>query len=213
MILYNQNKKTVFFDFESSICINHGNTSNIYKIDDYILKKYYVYASDAFKLDIEILEILNQINSENMIKIYDLLYEDIDLSELSGYTAKYYEDKKINIFDKDLDYVLDNMNNIEKLFDELSKNIIRVKDLKYKNTILMDDKIILIDPDAYKKVNYSESSLRKINKKRLLSLFKNIYLCCLSKKDGCKKIYDLFDIKVDESTNITYELSKKMKKH
>lgn len=148
-----------------------------------------------------------------MIKIYDLLYEDIDLSELSGYTAKYYEDKKINIFDKDLDYVLDNMNNIEKLFDELSKNIIRVKDLKYKNTILMDDKIILIDPDAYKKVNYSESSLRIINKKELLSLFKNIYICCLSKKDSCKKIYDLFDIKVDKSTNITYELSKKMKKH
>ena len=52
-----------------------------------------------------------------------------------------------------------------------------------------------------------------LSKNFIFSLFKNIYLCCLSKKDGCKKIYDLFDIKVDESTNITYELSKKMKKH
>lgn len=212
MKFYNQDKKIKLFNFKEMSCINYGNTANIYKIDNNIFKKYYLYTNSNFRIDLEIFKILKQINSNNMIKIYELLYDDINLLETSGYLAKYYENKRINIFDKDLDYVLDNINYIEKLFDELSKNIIMVHDVKYKNTILTDENIILIDPDAYKKVVYSYESLKVINQKELISLLKNIYLCCLSKKEDCKKIYDLFDIEVNNSTNVTYELSKRLKR-
>ena len=50
-----------------------------------------------------------------------IISEDNDLLQISGYIAKYYTKEKINIFDKEVDYTLENMNHIEKLFEELTK--------------------------------------------------------------------------------------------
>ena len=74
------------------------------------------------------------------------------------------------------------------------------------------DKIILIDPDAYKIVNYEKERLKIANKKELMKLFKSIYLHFVKNGSDCKNIYDLFYIKVNEKTNVTYEISKKLTK-
>ena len=52
-----------------------------------------------------------------MTEIYELLYADENLEEVGGYISKYYERNLINILNQDIDYILDNMNDIEKLFD------------------------------------------------------------------------------------------------
>ena len=209
---YSHKGQIRYYNFNELKCFDYGNTANIYKIEENIFKKYYTYTSDKYRLDKETFDILNYIKSKNMTEIYELLYADENLEEVGGYISKYYERNLINILNQDIDYILDNMNDIEKLFDELSKHMIRVDDVKYKNTILTKDKIILIDPDSYKKVIYSEESLKKINRKALLDLFKSIYLNFLPKNENCIKIFDLFDINIDDKTNITYEFSKKLLK-
>ncbi len=209
---YSHKGKIRYYNFNELKCFDYGNTANIYKIGENIFKKYYAYTSDKYRLDKDTFDILNYIKSKNMTEIYELLYDDENLEEVGGYISKYYERNLINILNQDIDYILDNMNDIEKLFDELSKYLIRVDDVKYKNTILTKDKIILIDPDSYKKVIYSEESLKKINKKALLDLFESIYLNFLPKNESCIKIFDLFDINIDDKTNITYEFSKKLLK-
>ena len=212
MQLYTTDKLIKILNFEELLCIGYRGTANIYKIGDSIYKKYFAYTSDKYKLDNDVFVVLEQFASENMIKILDPLYEDDDLLQISGYIAKYYTKEKINIFDKEVDYTLENMNHIEKLFDELTENKIKVNDVKYENTILTKDKIILIDPDAYKIVNYEKERLKIANKKELMKLFKSIYLHFVKNGSDCKNIYDLFDIKVNEKTNVTYEISKRLAK-
>lgn len=148
---YSHKGQIRYYNFNELKCFDYGNTANIYKIEENIFKKYYTYTSDKYRLDKETFDILNYIKSKNMTEIYELLYADENLEEVGGYISKYYERNLINILNQDIDYILDNMNDIEKLFDELSKHMIRVDDVKYKNTILTKDKIILIDPDSYKK--------------------------------------------------------------
>ena len=212
MKLYTQNKSIKVLDFEKLLCIGYGNTANIYKIDDYIYKRYFSYTSDKYKLDSDVFTVLKQLKSENMITIDELLYEDENLEEINGYIAKYYLKKIIDIFDKKSDYVLENMNQIEKLFDELSKNGIRVNDVKYDNTILTENKIILIDPDAYKKVICNREKLKIYNKKELMKLFKSIYLHSKKSPYDSKELYELFNIELNEKTNVTFELSKRLTK-
>ena len=212
MKIYTQNKSIKVLDFEKLLCIGYGNTANIYKMDDYIYKRYFSYTSDKYKLDSDVFTVLKQLKSENMMKIYELLYEDENLGEISGYIAKYYLKKIIDIFEKKSDYALENMNQIEKLFDELSENEIRVNDVKYNNTILTENKIILIDPDAYKKVICNKEKLKIYNKMELIKLFKSIYSHSKKSPYDIKETYELFNIELNEKTNVTFELSKKLTK-
>ena len=176
-------------------------------------------------------DILKTINSEHLMKIYEIYSKTNILKLLSSkivktqftvdaYTAKYYRDDDIDVLTTTKDYLLDNFRELEELFTMFTTNGIKPGDLKRDNTVLNSKGIILIDPDSFSISTDSNNDLVIKNKKALLSLFKGLLLNCALYKEDCEQSIqfidrkiniDLTDFEINESTEITAELSKKLK--
>lgn len=90
-------------------------------------------------------------------------------------------------------------------------------DVKRDNTIMSKNSIIIIDPDLFYITETSKDFLSELNKRKLLNLFENILIkSVINEPDYVKYkafIENKFDsIEVTDKTDITYEISKKLKK-
>ena len=135
---------------------------------------------------------------------------------VDAYTAKYYDEKEINPLYETVDYLLDNFHELEKLFDLFTSNSIIVDDTKRENTIITKERIILIDPDSFYISTKVKEKIAFNNKTHLLILFKSIWTHSMpnieNQREALRDFYTkISDIPIDSTTNITYELSKKLK--
>ena len=134
---------------------------------------------------------------------------------VDAYTAEYYSDDSVNVLYESIDYILDNFNELEKLFDIFTDNLIITDDVKRKNSILSHSGIIIIDPDTFYTSSFPKQDIAVINKKELLTLFRSVCTSSIGKienhDDILKKIVlDLTNIDIGSKTDITYEISKKL---
>lgn len=134
-----------------------------FKKDDKVLKLYFKDTLSEHRLDYEVFELLNELNSDHFIKIYELYtnlksYLQYRFREYEfytqGYLAQYYKSDDINILTMEKEYILENMYEIEKVVKEFTKEYIEVKDLSTSNTIFTKDRMIIIDPDCFKREYY-----------------------------------------------------------
>lgn len=212
MFYYNEDGEKIV-DSEKLECMNTcGATSNIYRLSKTkILKTYLEPVSNTNRIDKNLFEILQNINSEYMVKIYELLKNNPSNELIDGYIAKYYKPYSIDILTDDVNYILDNIRYIEILFDCLAGYGIRVDDVKPDNSILQKNKIILIDPDSYEFVNCSLDSIKKMNKKTLHKFICSLFIKkMIINRIPVNKI-QMLKMEIESDSEVSYQLSKKFK--
>lgn len=225
MAYYNRNHKRL--KLNGMKYLNYGGCAKILYNKDIIFKEYYSETAPSCKLSPKMFDMLKQINNPHFIELFDI-YSDFDFIELvknkmellpfivDAYTAKYYPDNSVNALYEQKDYILDNFRELEILFDIFSQNKICTDDIKKSNTIISKTGIIIIDPDLFYTSESSKESISTLNKKNLLDLFKSICMNSATNELNYVKLKtftdnELANIIVTENTDITYEISKKLK--
>lgn len=225
MIYRDSNYKKLNINENDLQYIARGSCAKVYLYNDIIFKKYNEDIPYFYRMDLKLFEILKQIKNPHFIELYNIytrnisFYEymktkkDIRYFDTLAYTAKYYPDDKVNILFESKDYLLENLYELEKLFNTFSNLGICVNDTKYSNTILNREKIVLIDPDLYYFDN-TEEDLKKKNRILLSTLIKNI-LINSSPDDEIlnnftKKIAEFTDFDFDSKTELSLQLSRKL---
>ena len=94
--------------------------------------------------------------------------------------------------------------------------MICTEDIKRDNAIIGKTGIIIIDPDLFYTTEASKDFVSALNKKKLLNLFRSIFMSSVANEPNYGKLItfidtELVNIEVTENTDITYEISKKLK--
>ncbi len=206
-----------------------GGCANIFFDQKIILKEYYPSTPPSQRLSTKMFDLLKEIDHPHLVKLLEI-YHYCDLEQLvksmlgimpfiaDAYTAKFYSEDKENILHRHKDYLLDNLRELELLFQLFTINQICTNDVKRANTILTEESIVIIDPDLFLFSQDSQKELSILNKKNLLYLLKDI--CLKSLKGVSLRDYqkisaflsnELATTFVDEDTDISYEMSKRLK--
>ena len=115
-------------------------------------------------------------------------------------------------------YLLENIEKLEKLFETFSNYKICVEDVKRRNTVINRNEIIIIDPDLFYifNENASKDFMSLVNKRKLLELVRSIMVNSesgevdyLTFENGINM--EILDFKVSDETNITNEVAPKLK--
>lgn len=135
---------------------------------------------------------------------------------VDAYTAKYYPDNSVNALLENKDYLLDNFKELEILFKIFSENMICTADIKKDNTVIGKDGIVIIDPDLFYTMEFGKELISTLNKKNLLYLFRSIFINSLKGKPNYDRMVtyidsELVNIKVTDTTDVTQEISKKLR--
>lgn len=231
MSYYNRNRKELNLENHEREYLNHGNCANVFRYGNIILKEYYPGTSYFFRLKPKVFDILKNINNRHFIELFDI-YKDMDSLDLfiyrikkssfitDAYTAKYYPEDPINILYEPTDYILDNFRELEILFKIFTNNKILTSDVKRDNTIMTNDNIIIIDPDLFFHSSDPQYYISLKNKISILNLLKSIFTDNIYKANmnssnfllAANYLNDLINIKITEETDITFEISKKLKR-
>lgn len=211
--------------------IDKGTCGEIYKYGDMILKKYFLSTEHFIRIKKDVFDFLKNTDYSCIIKLYNaymktnysgkskLLFRINNYSKftIDAYTAKFYEKFDIDPVFISKEYLLESFYKIESFFNFLSKNKIRVYDIKRGNTIFTESGIVLIDPDLYEFIY--ESSVEKLlirNKLSLNYLFKSLLLEHCSSGNECDRIdrfyADNFNPNtITASTEVTSNITKILK--
>lgn len=177
MIFYDKNGNIHNFDLNSDNKIGAGRNAKVYRIsNDKCLKVMNKDPNNFFSEDI--FEIFKTLSLPSFVKIDTPFYVD---GKIKAYTMEYLEQTDKSILDMPIEYTLDNVNNIYLDLLKLSKYLINAFDLYHKNVILDDDKITVIDYDAYykSKTEYEALSASIWN---LMYTFRRLYETELEKR-------------------------------
>ncbi len=194
--------------------------------DEIILKEYFGFINNSYRIKEKVFDILKSIDDKHLIELYDIYTAKNKIKIFFGkllqcqfkvdcYTAKYYSDNSVNALNEPKEYLLENLFELQKLFNILTENNICTKDVKRSNTIIGKEEIVIIDPDLFYIPNEKEN-VALINQLNLLSLFKSICLASIDTKRDLDSILkylekEVLDFNLTEKTDISYEISKKLK--
>ena len=206
--------------------VGHGGWSTIYRYGDIAFKSYCPDTDTHYKIKPEVFDVLKGIDNRHLIKLYDI-YTTISMFSLfkeraielafnvQAYTAKYYENDSIDILYQPTDYILENFKELEQLFEILTNNRILTVDIHPNNSILQKNNIVIIDPDMFSFSEEDRESLSYMNKINLINLLEKLIVdnrYTLAGRGFYEKVTnDLIDFKISSSTDMTYELSKRLK--
>lgn len=219
--------KKIEIDKENWRYLNRGNWGSLVQKENTVLKEYFSTTPVNYRINLELFHILKTIKNKHFIQLY-AIYSEMNLLELflyklkiknfkiDAYTAKYYPDDSINVLYEHIDYLLDNLSELEKLFSIFTEERIVTKDVRRENMILGKTGIVIIDPDIFYKSTASKEWISLQNKKELLSAIQNVCNESLQSHPRFKELYSkiytaLTDVKVEETTDITYKIYQKLK--
>ena len=225
MAYYNRNYEKL--KLKDMKYLNCGECAKILHNEKIILKEYFSDTVHYYRLNEKMFDILKEINNPHFIELFDI-YTDFSFTELlknkigimpfsiDAYTAKYYQDNSVNVLLESKDYILENFKELEALFNIFSKNMVCTDDIKKDNTVIGKDGIVIIDPDLFYTINSPIDFISLLNKKNLLNLFRSIITNSIIVKQNYGKFIafidtELVNIEVTNNTNITDEISKKLK--
>ena len=225
MSYYNRNHKKL--KLGAMEYLNSGDCAKILHNKDTIFKEYYFDTVLNFRLNEKMFDILKNISNPHFIELFDI-YSDFYFIELlenkigilpfivDAYTAKYYSDNSVNVLLEHKDYILDNFRELEALFRLFSENKICTDDIKRENTVIGKDGIVIIDPDLFYTSESSKEFISTLNKNKLLHLFRSIFINSVENGPNYGKNItfidnELVNFEVTDNTDITHEISKKLK--
>ena len=213
-----ENQRFKFNNNDMHLLNNHGNCGYIYTDGNIIFKIYKKDLPEKYKIFPTVFDELKKINNPHFIELQTLYTNKKIFSKfrVDAYTAKYYPEDSTNILYRRTEYLLDNFYEIELLFNTLTNNHILTDDVRRVNTILGNNTIVIVDPDQFLVTVDSLKYISKSNKKKLLFLFRSILIDAISKINNTadKRFImerDLFNFELNNDTNITSELSKRIK--
>lgn len=151
----------------------NGGCAAIYKKHD-ILKIYYSFIPDNYRITEEVFNALKDINETNFIKLKDYYIDD---NRFIAYTSKYIKhEDNYSILEMDKELVKYNLIKLKKLILLISKLNIIIDDVNYRNYLLSNDELVLIDPDCYRVNDFMpEEELENFNYRKFLESIKDIY--------------------------------------
>lgn len=224
MVYYDRSLKKI--NINDTEYLNCGECAKIFYNKDIVFKEYFSDAPLDCRLTPKRFDILKDVNNSHFIKLLNI-YSSMNLFELleykvkvldfitDAYTTKYYDDDKVDALYVQTDYIMDNLRELELLFDDFTDNGIVTDDIKRKNAILSPKGIVIIDPDSFYMSTEPTDLISIKNKLNLLDLIRSICVDSMIEKsiidDRLSKIMELVDIKVDRTTDVTHEVSKKLK--
>ncbi len=214
------NRKIIIDDSILSNYINSGEYGDIYRYNENQCIK--IYKNKEFKvnyfLSTYLFNYLKEIESENLVAIDELLYEDNkNRFQADAYIMEYYKAIYQNILLILSDYLIENIENLLILSKELSKRYIILDDLKKDNTIFTKEKIVLIDNEHYiLNRNISQREIFHTNNSNISCLFNQLLLKELRKyyNSQTSAIYTdkLFPV-TTRSTTIVNTLTKRLNRY
>lgn len=227
MAYIDEKGKKFKYDYKDLKHLDQGDCANIFYDNKIIFKIYDEDLPLKYKIQPDIFNVLKEINNPHFIKLYDL-YMHVNLLErflylihsinfmVDCYTAKYYKKEKLDPMFMDKEYLLNSLYEIEKIFNELAINKIKVSDIKKNNTVYTNDSIVIIDPDFFRFSTESQEDIKKWNKRNIITLFESILLSpseiTLDERDKLRKWYidNPLIRKVYNANNATDEIAKKL---
>ena len=214
------NRKIIIDDSILSNYINSGEYGDIYRYNENQCIK--IYKNKEFKvnyfLTTYLFNYLKEIESENLVAIDELLYENNkNRFQADAYIMEYYKAIYQNILLIPSDYLIENIENLLILSKELSKRYIILDDLKKDNTIFTKEKIVLIDNEHYiLNRNISQREIFHTNNSNISCLFNQLLLKELRKyyNSQTSAIYTdkLFPV-TTRSTTIVNTLTKRLNRY
>ena len=222
MNYYDRDKNKIKFNTINMKCIGKGTCGKVYKHNNNAVKIYYNDTAEFLRLKPERFDLFKSITNPHFIKLKNIYRKNpspFDKNKefvTAAYETAYYQEDKTSIIEKPMDYLLDNLSELEILLTYFTSEHILTDDLKYCNTILCKNDIVLIDPDNYRIYKDSLRYIALRNKENLLNLTNSILYNSL--KDYDKNLLkdinvQLIKFNVHESTNVTYQVSKVLKKY
>ncbi len=226
MTYYDKDKSRIKINTKKMEYINSGSCGNVYKDNDIAFKIYTKCAPKAGKLKLDRFNFLVNIDNPHFIKLINIYTKSIFKYSLKkefktdAYSYKYCIADETNLLEKNVDYLVNNLYELEKLFIFFSNNHILTDDIRYHNVVLGKEYITIIDPDSFMYITDSKNYLSIRNKENLKSLLASLFFFELSDNNYCTKdkgmriIYsDLLNFKVSKDTEITDIVSKKLTKY
>lgn len=172
-----------------------------------IFKKYNELANKC--IDYHLFEALKQIENPHFVKLVERYYsifnnpenivENPSAYKIAGYEKEYIREKKINVLKKEKNYLLQNIFELQELFDIFSQKGIHVL-FKYPGDIKINSNGIMINnPDNFSLVNekkskYSLEQLSQHNKYELIRLLHIVF------SDGYSQLSSKLDFTLYKNT-------------
>lgn len=225
MAIYTRTLSKIDIDFRKLRRINEDMVTNayLYQYRDMIIKRYW--ALTEYSICEQVFDVLCKIDSDNFIKLYELFtiisdeeYEQIYKLYLSGkryftkdgYTAKYYEGCSLNPILESSNYLIDNIERIRELVNTFSNAHIMMQDTGFKNVIIQEKNIVIIDPDYYRISNAKISKIREHNYKEILILIRTIFEYYSNNRSNVDRYFD--KLQECDSKDALDEIEKSLKR-
>lgn len=210
-----------------------GRGANLYLQDNKktIFKKYNELANKW--MNYQLFETLKQIENPHFVELIERYYSVytnpeniVDFpsdSKIAGYTKKYIREKKINILKEKKNYLIQNIFELQELFNIFSQDGIRVS-FKYPGDIKINSNgIVLNNPDNFSLVDVEKSNY-PLEELSLHNQFQLIELLRIAFSDGFSQLFlkldftlykntveDLFSYDLVRSQDIASEVNKKLR--
>ena len=213
MYYYDSSGKLINYNLDMNDYDYCGKSGMVFRLeDDCCLKTYFSYSTENVKMDSDIFTILKKMNHPNVYKLIELYYDVNSKDSVEAYKYRYVESSPIDIINESTEYLLYNLEELEKLVDTFSDLKIWLKDIKKENAVLTDDRIVLIDLDCCKLArNNTHCDINENNKLCLQELFLDLIVKTRNYSDRYEHELNelfLFDINDSLSSCVSKKLVK-----
>ena len=196
MEYYNHEGMLVEYNHHGKKKTFQGCCGKVYAFDDYIFKKYFYSTEDKYRIHYEIFQILNSLCDRHLMEINELLIKkrkyNLKISvednfknrSIDAYIAQYYKSDNSNILERNINFILEMLNEFETLIETISLEQILLVDIQPKNVIVQENNMVIIDWDQFFKVSYEYEKLINTN------LYYIVYLFQWLLRKSCKNYKD-----------------------
>ena len=221
MEFYNFKGEQISYDLKNPKY--QGKSSQIFELGNgYCLKRYFPYSTESVRMDLELFRLLKMLNHPNINKVLELYYDfskiknpeylrkHVQNLEVDAYKYLFIEDSFNDIIKESTEYLLYNLQELEKLTHIFTELGVWMRDFKRENTVFFEDRIILIDLDCCKVIkDCTCDDILKNNVQCLEELFIDLFEKSKSYSYRYEdEVFELFAS--EENSSLTSSVSKKL---
>lgn len=158
------NNDTIILD-DNVKPIYRGGSSEIFRNDGLMVKVFQLVNNKSSSvISEENFDIIKKVKHRNFIDLVEKYHRVPKTSDMvEAYTYHEIEGETFNFLERDTEFCIEQLRELLSLFDILSELGIKIHDASEVNTIVLSDRIVLIDPDFYDYIGTS-SNLKDFNR-------------------------------------------------
>lgn len=158
------NNDTIILD-DNVKPIYRGGSSEIFRNEGLMVKVFQLVNNKSSSvISEENFDIIKKVKHRNFIDLVEKYHRVPKTSDMvEAYTYHEIEGETFNFLERDTEFCIEQLRELLSLFDILSELGIKIHDASEVNTIVLSDRIVLIDPDFYDYIGTS-SNLKDFNR-------------------------------------------------